>query len=254
MSRSVGEAKVALITGAARGIGGAIAERFAREGCRLALVYRSDSQPSRALLEGLGRAGVEAEAIRADLGEARSCRSVVERVVGRYGSLDLLVNNAGGTRDGAFATMPPEDYAALVRVNLCAPVALALLAAPHLAASARAGRGAAVVMMASMAGVTGKEGQVPYATTKGALIGATRLLARRFGGSGVRVNALAPGFVRTAMVEGLDPKSYAHVLEASALPRMGEPAEVADAAWFLASGAASYLNGAVLRVDGGFLR
>ena len=254
MSRGARGATVALITGAARGIGRAIAERFAREGCRLALVYRADSPESRALLAQLRRSGVEAEAIRAELGEAPGCRRVIERVVARYGRLDLLINNAGGTRDGAFATMPPEDCAALVRVNLCAPVALVLFAAPHLVASARAGRGGAVVMMASMAGVTGKEGQVPYAATKGGLIGATRLLARRFGGSGVRVNALAPGFVRTGMVEGLAPKSYDHVLEASALPRMGEPAEVAHAAWFLASGAASYLNGAVLRVDGGFLR
>ena len=245
---------IALITGATRGIGRAIAERFARGGCRLALVYRSGEAAARETAGALAGIGAEAEMIRADLGDPGACRMVIDRTVARYGGLDVLVNNAGGTHDGAFAVMPPGDYASLVRGNLAAPVALALRAAPHLAASARMGRGGAVVMMASMAGVTGKEGQVPYAATKGGLIGATRLLARHLGSRGVRVNALAPGFIRTGMVEALEPKMYAHVLEASASPRMGEPAEVAGAAWFLASGASSYCNGAVQRVDGGFLR
>ena len=247
-------ANIVLITGATRGIGRAITERFAREGCRLALVYRADAGAAREVRDRLAGAHVEVELIRADLGDLRACRTVVDTVVGRYGGLDVLVNNAGGTYDGAFAAMPPESYAGLVRGNLSAPVALALHAAPHLVGSARAGRGGVVVMMASMAGVTGKEGQVPYATTKGGLIGATRLLARLFGNFGVRANALAPGFIRTAMVDVLDPDMYEHILDASASARMGDPAEVAEAVWFLASGASSYCNGTVLRVDGGFLR
>ena len=243
-----------LITGATRGIGRAITERFAREGCRLALVYRSGEAAARETRDMLSEMGAEAETFRADLGDPRACRTVVDRVVARYGGLDVLVNNAGGTHDGAFATMPPGEYAGLVRTNLSAPIVLALQAAPHLIASARAGRGGAVVMMASLAGVAGKEGQVPYAATKGGLIGATRLLARHFGCRGVRVNALAPGFIRTGMVEALEPAMYAHVLAASASPRMGDPAEVAQAVWFLASAASSYCNGAVQRLDGGFLR
>ena len=245
---------IVLITGATRGIGRAITQRFARECCRLALVYRADEGAAREVRDLLAGGCVEAEMIRADLGDPRACGTVVERVVERYGGLDVLINNAGGTRDGAFAAMSPESYADLIRGNLSAPVALALQAAPHLVASARAGRGGTVVMMASMAGVTGKEGQVPYAATKGGLIGATRLLARHFGRFGVRANALAPGFIRTSMVDALDPHMYEHVLDASASPRMGDPAEVAEAAWFLASGASSYCNGTVQRVDGGFLR
>ena len=247
-------ASIVLITGATRGIGRAITQRFAREGCRLALVYRADETAAREVGDLLAHGNVEAEMIRADLGDLRTCRMVVDRVVSRYGGLDVLINNAGGTHDGAFAAMPPERYAGLVRGNLAAPVALALHAAPHLVGSARAGRGGVVVMMASIAGVTGKEGQVPYATTKGGLIGATRLLARHLGHCGVRVNALAPGFIRTGMVDVLEPEMYEHVLGASASPRMGAPAEVAEAAWFLASGASSYCNGTVQRVDGGFLR
>ena len=245
---------VALITGATRGIGRAITRRFARAGCRLALVYRADGEAAREVGEMLVDAGVEAEVIRADLGDPAACAGVVDRTVARYGRLDIVVSNAGGTSDGAFASMSSESYAGLVRANLSGPVALTLRASPYLVGSVQAGGGAAVVMMASMAGVTGKEGQVPYAATKGGLIGATRLLARHFGRSGVRVNALAPGFIRTGMVETLEPGMYQHVLDASASPRMGDPAEVAEAAWFLASGAASYCNGAVQRIDGGFLR
>ena len=254
MTMSNASAGIVLITGATRGIGRAIAERFAREGCRLALVYRSGEAAARETRDMLAETGTEAEMLRADLGDTQVCRTVVDRVVARYGGLDVLINNAGGTHDGAFATMPPGDYAGLIRTNLSAPVALALQAAPYLIASARAERGGAVVMMASLAGVAGKEGQIPYATTKGGLIGATRLLARHFGCRGVRVNALAPGFIRTGMVERLEPGMYTHVLAASASPRMGDPAEVAQAAWFLASGASSYCNGAVQRIDGGFLR
>ena len=253
-AKSNAGAGVVLITGATRGIGRAIAERFAREGCRLALAYRSDEAAAVETREKLAGIGAETEMLRADLEDPQACRTLVGRVLARYGRLDVLINNAGGTHDGAFATLPPGGYAGLIRANLSAPVMLALQAAPSLVASARAGRGGAVVMMASMAGVTGKEGQVPYAATKGGLIGATRLLARHFGRRGVRVNALAPGFIRTGMVEALEPGMYTHVLAASASPRMGEPAEVAQAAWFLASGASSYCNGAVQRVDGGLLR
>ena len=245
---------IVLITGATRGIGRAITQRFARAGCRLALVYRADESAAREVRDLLAEARVEAEMIRADLGDLRACRTVVARVVARYGGLDVLINNAGGTHDGAFAAMPPASYAGLVRGNLSAPVALVLHAAPWLIDSARAGRGGTVVMMASMAGVAGKEGQVPYAATKGGLIGAARLVARHLGPRGVRANALAPGFIRTGMVEALDPAMYEHVLGASASPRMGDPDEVAEAVWFLASGASSYCNGTVQRVDGGFLR
>ena len=245
---------IVLITGATRGIGRAITQRFARAGCRLALVYRADESAAHEVRDLLADARVELEMIRADLGDLRVCRTVIARVVDRYGGLDILINNAGGTYDGAFAAMPPASYAGLIRGNLFAPIALVLHAAPYLVDSARAGRGGTVVMMASMAGVAGKEGQVPYAATKGGLIGAARLVARYFGRSGVRANALAPGFIRTGMVDALDPIMYEHVLDASASPRMGDPAEVAEAAWFLASGASSYCNGTVQRVDGGFLR
>ena len=171
MTMSNASAGIVLITGATRGIGRAIAERFAREGCRLALVYRSGEAAARETRDMLAETGAEAEMLCADLGDTQACRTVVDRVVARYGGLDVLINNAGGTHDGAFATMPPGDYAGLIRTNLSAPIVLALQAAPYLIASARAERGGAVVMMASLAGVAGKEGQIPYATTKAASSG-----------------------------------------------------------------------------------
>lgn len=254
MTRAQTYRRVALVTGATRGIGRAIAHRLADEGCRLALVYRSNRAEAEATQAALQATGTDVLLIAADLAQPEACADVVSQVVKHFGALDVLVNNAGGAYDGAFAAMHPSEYENLVAGNLGAPLRLTLAAAPYLIASARAGRGGTVVMMASMAGVTGKEGQVPYSTTKGGLMGATRLLARELGREGVRVNALAPGFIRTEMVEILEPKMYEHVLAASALPRMGEPSEVADAAWYLASAQSSYLNGMVHRIDGGYLR
>lgn len=248
------QGRVALITGATRGIGRAIAQKYAEEGCRLALVYRSNQAAAEATRGELEAIGAEVLMLQADLVDIEACTRVVQATQERFGGIDVLVNNAGGAYDGAFAAMQPGEYTPLVACNLVAPILLAIAAAPLLIASAQAGRGGEVVIMSSMAGVTGKEGQVPYSTTKGGLIGATRLLARELGPKGVRVNALAPGFIRTEMVEILEPKMYEHVLAASASPRMGEPAEVASAAWFLGSANSSYLNGTVQRIDGGFLR
>lgn len=246
--------KIALITGATRGIGRAIATKFAEENCRLVLVYRLNQAAADETRAAFEAQGTEVLMLQADLSDPAATAHVLGATVERFGGLDVLVNNAGGAYDGAFAAMKPQEYSDLVSCNLIAPVSLTIAAAPLLIASAKAGRGGEVVMMASMAGVTGKEGQVPYSTTKGGLMGATRLLARELGAQGVRVNALAPGFIRTEMVEILEPKMYEHVLAASASPRMGEPFEVADAVWYLGSSNSSYLNGVVQRIDGGFLR
>lgn len=246
--------KIALITGATRGIGRAIAHKYADEGCRLVVVYRSNQKTADETKAELEAKGAEVLMLQADLSDAEACDRVVAAAKDRFGGIDTLINNAGGAYDGAFAAMNPEEYAELIQCNLVAPMLLTITAKDELIASAKAGRGGEVVMMASMAGVTGKEGQVPYSTTKGGLMGATRLLARELGPEGVRVNALAPGFIRTEMVEILEPKMYEHVLSASASPRMGEPHEVADAAWFLGSSNSSYLNGVIQRIDGGFLR
>ena len=189
--------KIALITGATRGIGRAIAAKYAEQGCRLALVYRSNQAAADETRDALEGQGAEVLMLQADLTDPEAIKRILGATVDCFGGLDILVNNAGGAYDGAFAAMKSEEYSDLVSCNLVAPIGLTIAAAPLLIASAQAGRGGAVVMMSSLAGVTGKEGQVPYSTTKGGLIGATRLLARELGPQGVRVNALAPGFIRT---------------------------------------------------------
>lgn len=243
-----------MITGGTRGIGRAIARSFAEDGFDLVLVYRTYSHAEEEMRQFLADTEARLHFVQADLGEGSAAQKVIEETIFFGGAIDVLVNNAGGTVDGAFAMMLPQDYAHIVACNLIAPLRLTMLAAPYLIASAAGGRAGAVIMMASMAGITGKEGQVPYATTKSGLIGATRLLARRLGPYGVRVNAVAPGFINTEMVRRLEPSQYEHVLAASATKRMGEPEEVASVVHFLASQGSSYMNGAVLRVDGGFLR
>ena len=254
MTTKVYQKKVVLITGATRGIGYAITTKFAQAGCQLALVYNSNKQAADEISMKLKTQGVDVLMLQADLSNLKSCEEVIKRTVACFGRLDTLINNAGITFDGAFAMMSSKDYQRLVMCNLAAPIYLTIAAAPLLIASSEANCGGEVVMMASMAGVTGKEGQVPYSATKGGLMGATRLLARNFGSRGVRVNAIAPGFIHTEMVELLEPKMYKHVLEASAIPRMGTASEVADAAWYLGTSNSSYLNGTTLRIDGGFLR
>lgn len=245
---------IAVITGGTRGIGRAIASKFADEGCRLVIVYRSNQSAADETKAALESAGADVLMLQADMVDAGAAEQVITAAREHFGGIDILINNAGGAYDGAFAAMKPAEYSDLIQCNLVAPIQLTIAAMPDLIASAKAGRGASVVMMSSLAGVAGKEGQVPYSTTKGGLIGATRLLARTLGEYGVRVNALAPGFIRTEMVEILSSEMYEHVLSASALPRMGEAAEVANAAWFLASSESAYINSAVQRLDGGFLK
>jgi len=246
--------KVVLITGATRGIGKAITKKFASEGYRLVLVYRSNIVEAQKTESELKQFDSEILMLQADLSCSEDCLSVVNRAIEYFGQIDVLVNNAGITSDGAFALMKPKEYSSVISSNSCAPVLLSMYAMPYLIESANQLRNGAIVMMSSIAGIVGKEGQVPYSTTKGSLIGSTRLLARQYGNQGVRVNAIAPGFIETDMVEELDPKMYNHVLEAGSLPRMGKPNEVADAVWFLANKSSSYVNGQVIRIDGGFLR
>ena len=245
---------VVLITGATRGIGLAIAECFAAAGYALALTWRSDEPGALAVADKLREKEVDVLLIHADLQQSEAPAQVVEQTIAHYQRVDVLINNAGFAYDGAFAMMSPEKYQSVLQTNLLAPLRLSLFCIPHLLHTIAHQRDASIVMMSSISGLAGKEGQAPYATSKGGMIGLTRLLARRFGSQGLRVNALAPGFIRTAMVEKLQSKMYQPALAASATPRMGNVEEVAAATFFLATSGSSYCNGTVLRLDGGFLK
>lgn len=243
------EGKVSLITGGTRGIGRAIALELVKQGVRVAVSYRKNRAAAEEALAEFFTSGGDVVALQSNLADPAEAESLVAGVIARFGRLDILINNAGITADGAFATMAAGDIEKVINTNLAGTIHLSLLAAPHLIA----GRGS-ILMVSSLASVGGKEGQVPYSASKGGLNALTRLLARRLGARGVRVNAVAPGFISTDMVKGLPESSYRHILRGTALGRIGEPEEVAGAAAFLVGAASSYISGMVLRIDGGFHR
>ena len=247
------QGRVCLVTGGVRGIGRAVAVHLAAAGAIPIVTYRSEedaAEKTRGLLAQVaGTSAPTALVLRADLEDRQAVTALVARISEQFGRLDTLVNNAGRTFDGAFAALSPDDYAPVLRTNLAGTIGLTLACVPLL----RDSRGT-VVVLSSLAGVTGKEGQVVYSTTKAGLIGFTRLLARRLGVDGIRVNAIAPGFIRTDMVNALPESTFEHIIGATALRCMGEPEEVASSVAFLASAQSSYVNGTVLRIDGGFHR
>jgi 3-oxoacyl-[acyl-carrier protein] reductase len=240
--------KTVLVTGGARGIGLAVTRRLALAGHRVAVSYRADRQAAEAVRAELAAAGAGIGIFRADLADAADVRTLPDRVCEHFGGLDVLVNNAGTTDDAAFLTMERTRCHAVLAANLSGTMRLTGAALPHLLRSAEP----AIVIVASLGGVVGKEGQVAYATSKGALIGFTQWLARRYGDAGIAVNAVAPGFVRTEMTAGLEPRMIDHIVGGSALRRLGRAEEVADAVLFLLT--PGYIQGTTLRVDGGFNR
>ncbi len=239
-----------LVTGGTRGIGLAIVQRCLRDGWRVAFTWRTDEPRARSLERELGT-GLAPGRIRAyplNLADDAAAQALPAQVAQDFGRLDGLVNNAGLTDDGAFLTLARERWQHVLATNFRGTATLSLACLPLL----RRAPAPVLVIVASLAGLAGKEGQVAYATSKGALVGLTQWLGRQHGASGLRVNAIAPGFVRTDMVASLEPAMYEHILQGTALHRMGEPDEVADAVAFLLQG--GYLQATTLRVDGGFLR
>jgi 3-oxoacyl-[acyl-carrier protein] reductase len=240
-----------LVSGGTRGIGRAIVERLIDDRFDVAFTFRSD--PARAAQvceEFRSRCATDqrVQAFQADLADQTAMRALPQQVVDTFGRLDALVNNAGLTDDGAFLAMTPERWERVLAANFCGTGTLCLAAIPHLLRQANP----ALVVVASLAGLSGKEGQVAYATSKGALVGLTQWLGRRFGSRGLRVNAVAPGFIRTEMVDALEPSMFEHILQGTALGRMGDAGEVADAVSFLLR--PGYMQATTLRVDGGFKR
>ncbi|OGQ58017.1 MAG: 3-ketoacyl-ACP synthase [Deltaproteobacteria bacterium RIFCSPLOWO2_02_FULL_53_8] len=240
--------KTLLITGGTRGIGRAVAMRLARDGHRLAVSYRNDARAAEETAAELSRLGVDNRIYQADLSDPVQAGALPGRVFADFGGLDGLVNNAGMTDDAAFLALESERYQRVLNTNLFGTMRLTSAALPYLLKS----RNASIVILSSLGGIAGKEGQVAYATSKGALIGFTQWLGRKYGPLGISVNAVAPGFIQTDMVSGLKHKMFDHIIEGTALQRMGEADEVADAVAFLLS--PGYIHATTLRVDGGFNR
>jgi 3-oxoacyl-[acyl-carrier protein] reductase len=232
------DGKTALVTGASRGIGRAIAAELAAAGATVVVGYRSGQEEAEALAAEIG-----GRAIQADVSSPDDARRLVEEA----GDLDILVNNAGLTRDGLLARMSDEDWRTVIDTNLSS-VFYTCRAVTRPMMKKRAG---SIVNISSVVGVHGNWGQTNYAASKAGIIGFTKSLARELGSRNVRANVVAPGYVKTQLTDVLPEDATAAMLQNTPLGRLGEPEDVAGAVRFLCSEAASFITGEVLLVDGG---
>jgi 3-oxoacyl-[acyl-carrier protein] reductase len=242
------EGRVALVTGAARGIGAATALALAEAGARVALVDR-DAEGIERTADAIGRAGSDALAIPADVTDAAAIERAVDAVVAEWGRLDVLVNNAGIVRDATLGKVSDDDWTATLDVNLRGTM-IGTRAALRPMRAAGAGR---ILSATSVVARMGNYGQTAYAASKAGIIGMTRAWARELGPLGITANAVAPGFIDTEMARGVPEKVLSALLQRTAARRLGRPEEVAAVYVFLASDLASFINGAVVGVDGGLL-
>ena len=241
------ENKVALVTGASRGIGRAIALEFAARGAAVIVNYHKSPQAAEEVVKKIQESGGKAAAFQADVSDIKQAEALVKFAVETFGDLSILVNNAGITRDQLIMMMPEADWDAVINTNLKSTFNCSKAAVKHMMRK-RSGR---IINMASVAGEMGNAGQTNYSASKGGQIAFTKALAREVAARNITVNALAPGFVDTEILGAMNPETLEAALKMIPLARKGLPEEIAYAAAFLASDQAAYITGQVLGVDGG---
>ncbi|MCJ8497395.1 3-oxoacyl-[acyl-carrier-protein] reductase [Chryseobacterium salipaludis] len=240
--------KVVLITGATRGIGKGIAEVFAKEGADVAFTYAGSVDKAQALEKELG-ATAKVKSYQSDASDFEAAQQLVAQVIEDFGKVDILINNAGITRDNLMLRMSKDDWDTIIKVNLDSVFNLTkAVIKPMMKA-----RSGSIINMTSVVGVKGNAGQANYAASKAGVIGFTKSIALELGSRNIRCNAVAPGFIETEMTGALDEKTVQGWREAIPLKRGGQPQDVANACLFLASDMAAYITGQVLNVDGGML-
>src|SRR3982751_323661 len=243
--------RVALVTGGSRGIGAAIVKRLAKDGLHVVALARSADKLQQ-VVDEVKSAGGSAEAVTCDIADAKALADTIEKVIDAHGHLDVLVNNAGITKDGLILRMDDEDFDSVIDTNLKSAF-VAIRAAAKSMIRLRGDVKGRIVNISSVSGVAGNAGQANYAASKAGLIGLSKSVAKELAGKGVTCNVIAPGFVTTDMTDVLNDKIKEGAKQLIPLKRFGLPSEVAAAVSFLASEDAGYITGQVLCVDGGMV-
>ncbi len=244
------ENKTALITGASRGIGSAIAKKFAQQGASIAFTYRSSAEKAKALEEELSALGVKAMGFQSDAGSFHDTEKMVQAVLEEFGVIDILVNNAGITRDMLILRMNEEQWDEVIQTNLKSVFNLT----KQIARPMMKQKGGSIINLTSIVGVKGQAGQANYAASKAGIIGFTKSIADELGSRNIRCNAIAPGFIETEMTDELPDSTKELYLSQIPMRRFGSAQDVANAALFLASDMGSYVSGQVLSVCGALNR
>ncbi len=243
------EGKTALITGASKGIGRKIAEKFAEHGANVAFTYLSSVEKGQALEQELQALGTQVKGYRSDASRFEEAEQLITSVVADFGTIDIVVNNAGITKDGLLLRMTEQHWDDVIDANLKSVFNLTKAASKIMMKN----RKGVFINMSSVVGVQGNAGQANYAASKAGIIGFSKSVARELGSRNIRTNVVAPGFIRTEMTDVLDPKVVEGWAQAIPLKRAGETEDVANVCVFLASDMSAYVNGQVLAVDGGML-
>ncbi len=239
--------QVALVTGASRGIGEVIALHLAKEGVKVAVNYHTGAEAASMVVSAITSAGGEALPVGADVSQEKDTISMVDQVIQTWGQLDILVNNAGITRDKLLIRMTAEEWDAVINVNLRGAYICTKTALPHMIRRRR-GR---IVNISSIVGVSGNPGQANYAASKAGLIGFTKAMAREVASRNITVNAVAPGYITTTMVQQLSDEVQKRILDKVPMARFGTPEDVAETVVFLCTDSAGYITGQVIGIDGG---
>ena len=239
--------KTALITGASRGIGAAIALKFAEQGANIAFTYHSSKEKAEVLQKKLAEYGIKAQAYQSDASSFEATEELIKTVLEDFGNIDILVNNAGITRDNLMLRMKEEDWDKVIQNNLKSVFNLT----KHLLRPMMKQRKGSIINISSIVGITGQAGQANYAASKAGIIGFSKSIAREMGSRNIRCNVIAPGFIGTDMTNKLDEKTKETYLNQIPLKRLGEGEDVANTALFLASNLSSYITGQVISVCGG---
>lgn len=243
------EGKIALITGASKGIGRKIAEKFAEHGADVAFTYLSSVEKGEALEQELQSFGTKVKGYRSDASKFEEAEKLIEDIVADFGSLDIVVNNAGITKDGLLMRMSEENWDDVLNINLKSVFNVTKAASKVMMKN----RKGSFINMSSVVGVQGNAGQANYAASKAGIIGFSKSIAKELGSRNIRTNVVAPGFIRTEMTEVLDPKVVEGWTRAIPLKRAGETDDVANLCVFLGSDMSGYITGQVIPVDGGML-